>query len=80
MQRFGAFRQLREVAFLQRFSERVEQAPHVPSFKGIMPWLAPLMQHGWNETVAAYTDIRGANDEAIPVVVLSSSRETTDLA
>ena len=38
------------------------------------------MQHGWDETIAAHANIRGANDEAIPVVVLSSSRETTDLA
>ena len=48
---------------LQRFSERVEQAPHVASFKGIMPWFAPLLQHGWNETVTAYADIRGADGE-----------------
>ena len=65
MQRLRAFRQLRQIAFLQRFSERVEQAPHVSSFKGIMPWLAPLMQHGWDETVAAHADIRGADDQVM---------------
>ena len=30
-----------------------------------MPWLAPLMQHGWDETVAAHADIRGADDQVM---------------
>jgi DNA-binding NarL/FixJ family response regulator len=80
VQRLGAFRQFGQVAFLQGFGEIVEQAPHVPSFECIMTRLSPLMQHGWDETIAAHANIRGANDEAIPVVVLSSSHETTDLA
>ncbi len=65
MQCLGAFRQLRDIAFLQRLGERIEQAPYVPSFKGVMTRLAPLMQHGWNETVGANSDIRGANDEVM---------------
>ena len=62
MQRLGAFRQLREVAFLQGLGKRVEQAPDVPSCKRIMTGLSPLMQHGWEETVAAHADIRGTDD------------------
>ena len=65
MQRLGAFWQLREVAFLQGLSESVEQAPNVPPFKSVMPWLAPLMQHGWNETIGTNTYIRGADDEVM---------------
>ena len=63
MQCLGTFRQLREVAFLQGLGERVEQTPHVPPLKGIMTRLAPFMQHGWDETVAAHADIRGTNDQ-----------------
>ena len=65
MQRLGAFRQLREIAFLQRLSERVEQAPHVPPLEDIMSGLAPLMQHGRDETVAAHADIRSADYEVM---------------
>jgi len=30
-----------------------------------MPWLAPFVEHGWNQTVAAHADIGGANDEVM---------------
>ncbi|MDB6006475.1 MAG: hypothetical protein JWR15_3462 [Prosthecobacter sp.] len=52
MQCLGAFRQFGEIAVLQRFGERVEQAQHIWSCKGIMTWLTPLMQHGWDKTAA----------------------------
>ena len=65
VQCLGAFRQLCEIAFLQGFGERVEQAPYVPSFKCIMSRLAPLMQHGWDVTVAAHANIRGTDDQVM---------------
>ena len=65
VQCLGTLGQFSKVAFLQGLSECVEQAPHVAFFKGIMPWLAPFMQHGWDETVAAHADIRGADDQVM---------------
>lgn len=73
MQRFGAFRQFGEVAFLEGFGERIEQAPDVPTFKGIMTRLAPLMQHGWDKTVAANADIRSTDYEVVGLSVADLS-------
>ena len=62
---FGPFRQFGEIAILQRFRERIEQAPHVSTLKRIMPWLAPLLQHWWDEAVTAYADVRGPDDKVM---------------
>ena len=62
---FGALGEFGEIAFLQRFGECVEQTPDVTTLKGVMPWFAPLMQDGWDESVGTDTNIRGANDEVV---------------
>ncbi len=65
MQGFGAFGQFGEIAILQEFGERVEQALHVAFLEGVMPWLAPFVQDGWDEAVAADADIGGADDQVM---------------
>lgn len=65
VQGFGALGEFGEIAVLQGFGERVEQAPHVAGFKGVMPWLTPFVENGWNEAVAADTYIGGADDEVV---------------
>jgi len=69
MQRLGAFRQLREISFLERLGEGVEQAPHVPSCKSIMAWFTPFTQHRRNQPVAAHADIRGPDDQIVRINV-----------
>lgn len=69
MQCLGAFRQFGKIAILQRHGERVEQAPHVASSKGIMAWLAPFIQHRGNQPVAAHADIRGPDDQIMRIDV-----------
>jgi hypothetical protein len=62
---FGAFRQLGEVAVLQRFGERVEQAPDVALLEGVVPRFAPFVKHGRDQSIGANADISGPDDEVM---------------
>ncbi len=69
MERFGAFGEFGEIAVLERFGERVEQAPHVAFLEGVMPWLSPFMKHFGDQTVGAHVHIGRTNDEVVGIGV-----------
>ena len=50
---------------LQRFSERIEQAPDVAGFELCMAWLTPFMKDQWDMPVGADTDIESTNHEIV---------------
>lgn len=62
---FGAFGQFGEVSVFQGLGERVEQAPDVTTFKGIMTGLSPFMKHFRDQTVGANADIGRPDDEVV---------------
>ena len=62
---FGAFGQFGEVSVFQGLGERVEQAPDVTTFKGIMTGLSPFMKHFRDQTVGAHADIGRPDDEVV---------------
>ena len=65
MEGFGAFGQFGEVSVFQGLGERVEQAPDVTTFKGIMTGLSPFMKHFRDQTVGAHADIGRPDDEVV---------------
>lgn len=67
MEGLGALGQFGEVAVLERFGERVEQAPDVTTLKGIMTGLAPFVKHVRDQTVGTQVLFR-TRAPAWPVV------------
>ena len=65
MQGFRALGQFGEVAVLQGFRKRVEQAPDVAPLKGIMTGLAPFMKHFGDQAVGAHADIGRPDDQVV---------------
>ncbi len=65
VQGFGALGEFGEVAFLQRFGERVEQAPDIATLKGIMTRLTPFVENRRDESIGAHSNIGGANDKVM---------------
>mgnify|MGYP007070994809 CR=1 FL=1 len=69
MQRLGAFRQLGQVTVLERFRERVEQAPDTAVLEGRMPWFTPFLKDRGNQPVATHAHIGRTDDEIVGVGV-----------
>ena len=61
---FRAAGEFGEVA-LQRFGERIEEAPDVPGLEVLMTWHTPFMQHQRDVAIWADTDIQGTNHEIV---------------
>lgn len=66
---FRAAGEFCEVA-LQRFGERIEEAPDVPGLECLMTWLTPFMQHQRDVAVGTNADVQRPNNEIMgrPVV------------
>ena len=69
VQRLCSFRQLGQITLLERFRERVEQAPDTPALEGRMPGFTSFLEDGGNDTVAAHSDIGRTDDEIVGVGV-----------
>ena len=69
VERLGSFRQFGQITLLERFRERVEQAPDTPALEGRMPGFTPFLEDGGNDAVAAHSDIGRTDDEIVGVGV-----------
>ena len=66
---FRAAGEFGEVA-LQRFSERIEEAPDVPGLERLMTWHTPFMQHQRDLPIGADPDIQSTDHEVVGCAVV----------
>lgn len=66
-------REFSQASLLQTLREGVEEAPDVSPFECVMSGLTPLMKHVGDQTVGAYADVHGADDQVVGLDVIDFS-------